>query len=187
MHFLRNGEWTPCHAWRLRSWVETLTQQISKHSSTTLLPEPHSDNKRWEYSEKFRWIHGDEHGSEWMVLHSRSGRCHFSWWLRLTGPVTENRSLNQLTGGGAGDWQKACQRSAPESSRAPYICWKQQQTFHSCTWRTHRNHPFRRLYWFFTPRQKKKNLQSIQVWTSGIVIKLEQHNCQFKQSSSVHT
>lgn len=25
--------------------METLTQQISKHSSATLLPEPHSDNK----------------------------------------------------------------------------------------------------------------------------------------------
>lgn len=36
-----------------------------------------------------------------MVLRSRS-HCHFSGRLQLTGPVTENRSLNQLTQGEVG-------------------------------------------------------------------------------------
>lgn len=44
-----------------------------------------------------------------------------------------------------------------------------------------------RLDYFIGSLPKDKNLQSIQVWTSAVETKLEQHNYQSKQSRSVHT
>lgn len=44
-----------------------------------------------------------------------------------------------------------------------------------------------RLDDFIGSLPKDKNLQSIQVWTSAVEAKLEQHNYQSKQSRSVHT
>lgn len=151
---------------------------------------PHSDSilsLKCEYSETYQWSRSGEQRSERMVLRLRSHCCHFRWRLRLTGPVTENRSLNQLTHGGEGGLgrnptgdQRLNQQRRPTSAGNTNTL--------SVFTNTHEDSPeTTRLDDFIGCLPKDKNRQSMQVWTSVIVTKLEQQNYQSKQPRSVHT
>lgn len=161
MRFLRKDVWRPWPAWGLRSWVEYLNQQISKHSFSSwpqIFQAPF-----WQHFIVKMWIFRNI-SVNLQVLLLRSDCCHFRWRLQLTRPVTENRSRNQLTHcGEEGAWQESCWRPVPQSAEASYICWKRQKTlsFYRYAWRRHRNHPFRWLYWFFTQRQKSPEYTSV--------------------------